>query len=155
MGSQNPGNARFYNIPVTYRLMRAVVRLVTRVLSPRLRLINQDKLYRPHPAILVVTHPQSLRVALFLIATLDKPVRCLVPAGQMRGIFLKLLGRALGMQAFESLARKRESLVDSCLGVLARHGTLALFAEPFPQDGCSRSDVADFAAMLALQAILE
>ena len=75
-------------------------------------------------------------------ATLDRPVHCLLPAGQIGSVFRKLAGWALGMQAFDSLSGEQDSLLNPCLSVLASHGTIALFAEPFPQDGGPRAPLA-------------
>ncbi len=153
----NPQNPRFiqpHDKPGAYRLTRAILRLGVWLFFPGLRLLNREKLERPGPAILIVTHPRSLRVALLLITSLDRPVRCLVPAGQMKSTFERLAGWALGMQVFESLSGAQESLLNSCLSVLSNRGIIALFDAPFQQDGGPRAPVADFAARLALEAVL-
>lgn len=154
MDSQNPGFVRPPEAPAIYRLVRAIVRLWVRLFFPGLRLLNRKKLERPGPAILLVTHPRSLRVAFLLLSALDRPVRCLLPAGRIKGFFKKLAGRALGIRSFESLPEEQDSLLDPCLKVLADQGIIAVFAEPFPQNGGPRAPVADFAARLALEAIL-
>ncbi|HVB29601.1 MAG TPA: hypothetical protein VNG91_07320 [Terriglobia bacterium] len=155
MGSQNPLRVRPREIPATYRVMRAIVRIFVRVFFPGLRLINPEKLDQSGPAILLVTHPRSLPVALLLVAALDRQVRCLVPSGQLRGVLRKLAGPALGIQAFDSLLDDQNSLLNPCLSVLANQGAIALFAEPFPQDDGQRAPAAGFAARLALETLLQ
>jgi glycerol-3-phosphate O-acyltransferase / dihydroxyacetone phosphate acyltransferase len=155
LDSQHPRLVRSHGTSATYRLMRAILRLGVRLFFRRLRLLNREKLAQPGPTILLVTHPRRLHVALLLVAALDRPVLCLLPADQMGGVFKKLTGWALGIQAFESLAKNHDSLLNHCLGVLANQGVIAVFGEPFAQDGSLRAPVADLSAMLALEAILE
>ena len=154
MGPQNT-LLRSREIPAAYRFMRAAVRFGVRVFFPRLRLLNQERLNQPGPAILLVTHPQSLPVALLLVAALDRQVHCLLPSGHLRGIFRKLTGWALGIQAFDFTSGEQDSLLNPCLSVLAHQGTIALFAQPFSENGGHRPAVAGFAARLAVEAILQ
>ncbi len=125
-----------------------------RLIFPRLRLLNREKIEQGGPAILLVTHPQSLSAALLLIAALERQVHCLLPSTAMRGIFGKLAVRALGIQIYDSLAEEQDSLLDPCLDVLANQEVLALFAGLPAQNNGRRTPVADFAARLALEAIL-
>lgn len=150
---QNPLRVRSREIPATYRVVRAIVRIAVRIFFPGLRLLNRKKLEQPGPAILLVTHPRGLPVALLLVAALDRQVHCLVPSGQLRGVFRKLAGRALGTRAFESLSGEQDP--NPCLGVLANQGALAIFAGPFPQDDGQRATAAGFAARLTLETLLQ
>ncbi|HVB28716.1 MAG TPA: hypothetical protein VNG91_02780 [Terriglobia bacterium] len=154
MGSQNSYHPS-REIPAAYRLMRAVVRFGVRVFFPGLRRLNPERLNQPGPAILLVTHPQSLPVALLLVATLDRQVHCLVPSGHLRGLFRRLAGWALGMQAFDSTSGEQDALLDPCLSVLEDQEAIALFAQPFSENGAHRQPVAGFAARLAVEAILQ
>jgi hypothetical protein len=155
LDSQHPRFVRSHNAPSRYYLMRAAVRFWIRLFLPRLRVLNQEKLQHPGPAILVITHPQSLPVALLLVATIEYPVGCLLPAGQIGGIFGKLAAWALGIKVFESLSAEGKSPLNPCLSLLTNQGIIAVFAEPFPQKGGSRAAVADFVASLALETIVE
>ncbi len=154
MNPQNPHFVQPRGKPGVYRLTRAILRLGVRLFFPGLRLLNREKLERPGPAILIITHPRSLPVAILLVTSLNHQVHCLVPAKQVRSIFERLVGWALGMEVFESLAGPQESLLNSCLSVLTNQGIIALFDSPFQQHGGPRAPVADFAARLALEAVL-
>jgi glycerol-3-phosphate O-acyltransferase / dihydroxyacetone phosphate acyltransferase len=155
LDSQIPIRVRPHSVPAAYHLMRAVVRLGLRLFFPRLRMLKLERIERPGPAILLITHPRSLPVALLLISALDRPVHCLVPSGEVRGLFRKLAARALGMQAFNCTREEQNSWLNSCLGVLANRGMLALFSGQNPRNASRRLPVADFSARLTVEAILQ
>jgi glycerol-3-phosphate O-acyltransferase / dihydroxyacetone phosphate acyltransferase len=152
---QIPIRVRPHSVPAAYRLMRAVVRLGLRLFFPRLRKLNLERIERPSPAILLITHPRSLPVALLLVSALDRPVHCLVPSGEVHGLFRKLAVRALGMHTFDCTREEQNSWLNSCLGVLANQGMLALFAGQNPRNGSRRPLVANFSARLTVEAILQ
>lgn len=153
--SRIPVRALPHDVPATYRLMWAIVRFGLRIFCPRLRLLNRERLDQPGPAILLITHPRSLIVALLLISALDRHVHCLLPAGEMRGIFRKMASWALGIQAFDFTKEEQNSSLYPCMNVLAHQGVIALFAEPDTRNGTERAPAADFAARLAVEAILQ
>jgi hypothetical protein len=155
LDSQIPIRFRSHDVPVTYRLMRAVVRFGLQLFSPRLRMLNRERLEQPGPAILLITHPQSLSVALLLASALDRPVHCLLPSGEVRGLFRRLAAWALGMQAFDFAYEEQNSQLNPCLRVMADRGVVALFAKQDPRNGNQRVPVADFAARLTVEAILQ
>ncbi len=134
--------------------MRAVIRFGLRLFSPRLRLLNRERLERPGPAILLVTHPRSLPAALLLISALDHQIHCLLPARELQGVFRKLAARALGMQALDFNSEEPDRWLNPCLNVLADREAIAFFAEQDPQNGAHLVPVADFAARLSMEAIL-
>ena len=154
MDSQSPIYVRAHDAPAVYRLVRTAIRLGLRIFSPRLRLLNPERLEQPGPVILVITHPRSLPAALLLISSLDHQVHCLLPSGELRGFFGRLAAWALGMQEVDLNPEEQNRWIGPCLDVLANHEAIALFAEQAPQDGTSRAPVADFAAGLSMKAIL-
>jgi hypothetical protein len=154
LDSQSPIYVRAHDAPAVYRLVRAAIRLGLRIFSPRLRLLNPERLEQPGPAILVITHPRSLHAALLLISALDRQVHCLLPSSELRGFFGRLAAWALGMQAADLNPEERNRWTEPCLDVLVNHEAIALFAEQAPQDVTSRAPVADFAAGLSMKAIL-
>ncbi|TAM79196.1 MAG: hypothetical protein EPN47_19500 [Acidobacteria bacterium] len=126
-----------------------------RLFFPRLRMLNLERIDRPGPSILLITHPRSLPVALLLISALDRQIHCLVPSGEVRGFFGKLFARALGMHAFDCTAEERNSWLNSCLTVMANQGMLAIFAGRYPRNENRRQPVTDFSARVAVEAILQ
>ena len=134
--------------------MRAVIRFGLRLFPPRLRLLNRERLERPGPAILLVTHPRSLPAALLLVSALDRRIHCLLPSRELRGVFRKLAAWALGMQAVDLNSEEQNHWLNPCLNVLANQEAIALFAEHAPESGDPRAPVADFAARLSMEAIL-
>ena len=134
--------------------MRAVLRFGLRLYSPGLRLLNRETLGPPGPAILLITHPQGLAAALLLISSLDRRLHCLLPSRELQGVFRKLAAWALGMQAVDFNSQEPDRWLAPCLNALADQQTIALFAEPVPQNGASRAPVADFVARLSMEAIL-
>lgn len=154
MDSPFPAHVRPHDLPASYRLMRAVIRLGLRLFSPRLRLLNRERLERPGPSILIVTHPRSLPAALLLVSALDRQIRCLLPSGELRGVFRKVAAWALGMQAVDLNSEEQNHWLNPCLNVLANQEVIALFAEQAAESGVPRAPVADFAARLSMEAIL-
>lgn len=155
MESQIQIHARPQNIPIGYRLRRAAFRLGLRLFFPRLRMLGLPKMERRGPAILLIAHPRALPVALLLISALDRRVHSLVPSGQLHGFFRKLAARALEIQAFDCTQEEQNSWLNSCLSVLANHGTIALFAPRYPRNGTDRPAVVDFSVRLAVEAVLQ
>jgi glycerol-3-phosphate O-acyltransferase / dihydroxyacetone phosphate acyltransferase len=144
-----------HDAPVAYRLTRAMIRFGLRLFCPRLRLLNRERLDQPGPAILLITHPRSVTVALLLISALDRQVHCLLPSGELRGLFRKMAAWALGIQAFDFTREEQNSRLYPSMSILAGQGAIALFAERYPRNGAHRAPVADFAARLAVEAILQ
>lgn len=154
MNSQDSIPVRSRDLPPAYRLMRTVIRFGLRLLFPRLRLLNQERLAQPGPAILVIAYPRALPAALLLISALDRHVRCLLPSTEFRGLFGKLAAWALGMQAFDFTSEEQDSWLNACLTVLANQGVIALFAGRASQDNSHCAPVAGFAARLSVEATL-
>ena len=134
MDSPIPIHVRPHSVPAAYRLMRAVVRFGLRLFFPRLRMLNRERLEQPGPAILLIAHPRSLPVALLLASALDRPVHCLLPSGEVRGLFRKLAAWALGMQAFDFAYEEQKTQINPCLRVMADQGVIALFAKQGPRN---------------------
>lgn len=154
MDSPFPVHVRSHDVPASYRLMRAVIRFGLRLFPPRLRLLNRERLERPGPAILIVTHPRSLPAALLLVSALDRQIHCLLPSRELRGVFRKVAAWALGMQAVDLNSEEQNPWLNPCLKVLANQEAIALFAEQAPESSVPRAPVADFAARLSMEAIL-
>ncbi|MCL5670214.1 MAG: hypothetical protein M1423_02795 [Acidobacteria bacterium] len=155
MSSKIPARAQSRDLPATYRVMRTLVRFGLRIFYSRLRLLNRERLDQGGPAILIVTHPRSLIVALLLISALDRQVHCLLPARETRGILRKLAAWALGIQSFDFTHEEQNSRLYPCMSILADQGVIALFAEQVPQNGTQHAPVADFVARLAVEVILQ
>lgn len=154
MDTQNPVPVRSRDVPAAYRVARAIIRFGVWLFFPKLRLVHQEKLDQPRPTILLVTHQKSLAFALLLVAAADRQIHCLLPSGQMHGIFRKLAGRVLGMQTYDSLSEEQDSLLNPCLSILIDQGVIALFTERLPWNDGQRAPVADFAARLSLATTL-
>ncbi|HEX5410461.1 MAG TPA: hypothetical protein VFZ27_01215 [Terriglobia bacterium] len=155
MESEIHVHVRGRDVPTGYRLVRAVVRLGLRIFFPRLRVLGLERIERRAPAVLVITHPRTLPVALLLISALDRQVHCMVPSGELHGFFRKLVARALEIQAFDCTGEEQNLWLNSCLGVLANRGTIALFAPRHPRNRRHRRAVVDFSVRLTVEAILQ
>jgi len=143
------------NAPFAYRLMRAVVRFGILLLAPRLRMLKRERLEEAGPAILLNTHPKSFHVAILLIAALDRQVHCLVPSGELRGIFRRLACWALGIQPFDGTPEEQNALLNPCLNALTDQDMIAIFAGENSQSGFRSLPVAEFVSRLAVQAVLK
>lgn len=154
MNSQNLRASRSHDVPLAYRAIRALLRLGVWLFFPKLRLLNHEKLEQDGPSILLVAHPQSLLAALLLVAALERPVHCLLPARQLRGLFRRLAGLVPGIRTYDSLPEEQDSLLNPCRRVLENQGIIVLFAGQFEQNSSHRAPIADFAARVALEVIL-
>ncbi len=104
----------------------------------------------PEPALLVVGHPESFLDALILVAGFDRVVRCLIPAGLIKGPIQHLLARGLGMISFRP--EKRQEALDICFNLLAEGAALATFVDPSQAQGAGGNGLAFAAASMAVAA---
>jgi hypothetical protein len=155
LASKIPVRDSSHGVPVAYRLMRAMVRFGLRLVSPRLRLLNRERLDQPGPVILLISHPRSLKGALLLISALDRQVECLIPSGEVRGLFRKAATKALGIQAFDFTQEEQKCGLYPSMSVLTGQGVVALFSQQDSRIGARRDPVADFAARLGVESILQ
>ncbi len=140
---------------MAYRLVRVVLRLWLWLFFPRLRVLNQERLEQPGAVILLITHPRSWTAALLLISATERRVHCLLPSTEFRGFFRKLASRVLGFQSFDFATEEQDSWLDPCLNILTNQEAIALFSGETRQEGSNRASVADFAARLAVEAMLQ
>ena len=155
MSLQSRVRVQSHDIPFFYRLMRAVVRAGLWILFPRPRLLNRERLEQTGPALLLVSHPRSFAASLLFVSALDRRVHCLIPSGKIHGFFRKLAARALGVCTLDFTTEQQDDWLAPCMKLLANQEVIALFAGEARLDGAHRPPVADFAARLAVEAILQ
>ncbi len=155
MSFQDPRRVQSLDVPLFYRMVRAVVRTGLWIFFTKLRLLNRERLEQTAPALLLISHPRSFAASLLLVSALDHRVHCLIPAGKIRGFFRKLAARALGMWPLDFTTEQQDNWLAPCMKLLANQEVIALFAGEEPLNGAHRPPVADFAARLAVEAILQ
>jgi hypothetical protein len=136
--------------PVFYRLWRGVIRLWFALTFRKIRILHEERLKGPAPALLLVSHPESFLDALILVAGLKRRVRCLIPAGLLRGPFHSVLARGLGMISF--LPENRPLAYERCYALLADKADLVTFVEPGPAPSGEGRGLAAAAASIAAEA---
>jgi hypothetical protein len=136
--------------PVLYRFWRGLIRLWFAFTFCKIRILHEERLKGPEPALLVVSHPESFLDALILVAGLERRVRCLIPAGLVRGLFHSLLARGLGMISF--LSENRPLALERCCALLAEKAAVVTFVEPGPAQSAGVSGLAAAAASIAVEA---
>jgi hypothetical protein len=136
--------------PVLYRFWRGVIRLWFAFTFRKIRILHEERLKGPEPALLVVSHPESFLDALILVAGLERRVRCLIPAGLVHGLFHSLLARGLGMISF--LPENRPLALERCCALLAEKAAVVTFVEPGPAYSAEGSGLAAAAASIAVEA---
>ncbi len=82
--------------PVVYRFWRGVIRLWFALTFRKIRVLHEERLKRPDPALLVVCHPESFLDALILVAGFERYVRCIIPARLIQGLLQRSHGARLG-----------------------------------------------------------
>jgi len=136
--------------PVFYRLWRGLIRLWFALTFRKIRILHEERLKESAPTLLVVSHPESFLGALILVAGLERPVRCLIRAGLVQGLFQSLLARGLGMISF--LSENRASALESCCALLAEGASVATFVDPGPAHSGEGRGLAATAASIAAEA---
>ena len=135
--------------PVAYRFWRGVIRLWFALTFRKIRVLHEERMEAPNPALLVVSHPESFLDALILVAGFERPVRCLIPARLLHGLLQPLLARVLGMIRF--LPENRQSLIETCCVLLAEKAALVTFVEPSPANSAGESGLTTVAASIAVE----
>ena len=135
--------------PVVYRFWRAAIRLWFAFTFRRIHVLHGDRLTGPDPVLLVVSHPGSLLDALILVAAFERPVRCLIPAGSIRGVLQSLLARGLGMISF--LLENRQVALEKCCALLAEKAVIVTFVDPDHAHAAGASGLATAAASIAVE----
>lgn len=118
----------------------------------KIRLLRSEAMPASGPTILVASGPAGLRQALLLVAAHERPVSCLVESGQLRGFFASLVGRKLGMIAYEPTQEGRAAALEAARGRLEEGGAIAIFSGESARQTGEPSAPAQMAATLALSA---
>jgi len=135
--------------PVVYRFWRGLIRLWFALTFRKIRVLHEERLKRPDPALLVVSHPGSFLDALILVAGFERYVRCLIPARLIQGLLQPIMARGLGMISF--LPEERQLALEKCRGVLMEKVALVTFVEPGPSQPGGESRLASTAASIAVE----
>ncbi len=136
--------------PVFYRFWRGVIRLWFALTFRKIRVLHEERLKGPDPALLVVSRPESFLEALILVVGFERLVRCLIPAGLIQGLFQTLLARGLGMISF--LPENRQVALEKGCALLAEKAALVTFVDPGPANAAGGSGLATAAASIAVGA---
>jgi hypothetical protein len=152
-GSTSPGtppSIPALTHPAVYRLWRGVIRLWFALTFRKIRVLHGERLKRPGPALLLVSHPESFLDALILVAGFKRLVRCVIPAGSIQGPLQPLLARGLGMISFSP--ENRRLALEMCCALLAEKAALVTFVEPGPAPPAGENGLATAAAAIAVEA---
>ncbi len=133
-------------IPFIYKFWRGVIRLWFALAFRKIRVLHEDRLMEPDPALLLVSHPESFYDALILVAGFERQVRCLVPARSFKGLLPTILARGLGMIGYNP--ENRPAALETCRALLAERAAVVTFVAPGP----ANSALATHAASIALTA---
>jgi len=136
-------------IPFIYRFWRGLVRIWFALTSRRIRVLHEDRLTEPDPALLMVSHPENFLDALILVAGLERQVRCLVPARLVKGLLPTLLARGLGMIGYAP--GNRPAALETCRALLAEKAAVATFLAPGPANPQAGRALTTDAASIALK----
>ncbi len=142
--------------PVMYRTLRWLLRIWFTLFFNEIRLLNAEAMPGSGAALLLVNHPASLLDALILIATFDRPIRCILDRNQIRGGFSRWLASVMGVIPFERNDEGWKAALDPGATPLADRAAVMTFAYPPERPPKSAvlgpSQFALFAAALAMEA---
>jgi len=111
-----------------YRLFRGLFRIWLALIFRRIRLLQPQHAPTRGPLLLVVNHPASFFDALLLLATLERPVQCLLQADLIRGPLKRWLAWGFEMLPLES-GEPQAVAVKAATGLLRGGGAVMVFAE--------------------------
>lgn len=134
-----------------YSFWRGLVRLWFSLIYRRIRVLQEDRLPRSGPCLLVVNHPSGFIEALILAAALRRQVHCLLDQSLAGGHFERLAARGLGMMPYNFRGEDWPSVIESVCRTLSRGGMVLIFARQRAA-GDVAEGFAPEAAELALEA---
>ena len=111
-----------------YRLFRGLLRIWLALIFRRIRLLQPQHAPPKGPLLLVVNHPASFFDALLLLATVERPVQCLLQADLIRGPLKRLLAWGFDLLPLES-GEEQANAVKGATGLLRGGSAVMVFAE--------------------------
>jgi len=117
-------------IALSYRCLRAVLRIWFGAGFRKIRLLRGDAVPASGAVLLVVSDAASFREALMLVAALERQVSLVLDARLLRAYWRRWLARWLGIIPYESGAKGQRAALQAVREALAQRRAVALFAEP-------------------------
>ncbi|MGH9452946.1 MAG: lysophospholipid acyltransferase family protein [Terriglobia bacterium] len=111
-----------------YLLFRGVLRMWLALMFRRIRLLQSQHAPSRGPVLLVVNHPASFFDALLVLATLERPVQCLLQAGLIHGLLRRLFAWGLELVPF-NVGDGQTSAVETATALLREGCAVMVFAE--------------------------
>ncbi|MGH9430859.1 MAG: lysophospholipid acyltransferase family protein [Terriglobia bacterium] len=111
-----------------YRLFRGALRMWLALIFRRIRLLQSQHAPAGGPVLLVVNHPASFFDALLLLATMERPVRCLLQANLIHGLLRRLFAWGLEVLPFEA-GDAQVAAVEAATGLLREGCVVMIFGE--------------------------
>ncbi|MFZ0960499.1 MAG: hypothetical protein WAO35_06300 [Terriglobia bacterium] len=108
---------------------RGLVRWWCALTWRKVRLLQAGDLAAEGPVLFAVSHPAGLWPALILATAFERPVRCLLPEGLVRGMLARFLTRRLGVILHEGEKPDSEATRREAIDTLAGGGALVVFAD--------------------------
>jgi 1-acyl-sn-glycerol-3-phosphate acyltransferase len=137
-------------IPFTYRFCQGLIRLWFALTFRKIRVLHEERLTEPDPALLMVSHQESFFEALILVAGFERQVRCLIPARLVKGLISTFLARGLGMIGYTP--ENRPAALETCRALLAEKAAVVTFLAPGIANSAGGRALATDAASIALNA---
>ena len=134
------------------RFCRWLIRVWFALSFRRIRLLHAGDLSAEGPALLAVSHPASFLDALILATAFERSLHCLMPKTLVGGPLARFLARGLGLILCEDQGLSTESAPQAAFDVLARGGTLVVFADPSPAPHAAPGALASTAAFVIWKA---
>jgi 1-acyl-sn-glycerol-3-phosphate acyltransferase len=119
----------------SYRLVRALIRLLLRLFFRRIELVGREHVPAAGPVILAANHHNSVVDAMIVVACVSRPVVVLATAPLFRhplvGPFLRTMGAVPVHRRAEAGddPRKNEAMFDAVIAALRAGGVVLIFPE--------------------------
>ena len=137
-------------MPFVYRFWRGLSRLWFGLTFRKIRVLHEERLTEPGPALLLVSRPESFLDALILVAAFKRQVHCLIPTRLVTGLLPALLARGLGMIGYTS--ENRQAALESCRALLAEKAAVVTFVATGRENSPGGRGLATDAAAIVVSA---
>gem|GEM_PF-465279 len=126
--SPDPPSFPLPMISSRFSLFRGMLRIWLALIFRRIRLLQSQNAPPRGPVLLVVNHPASFFDALLFLATMERPVRCLLRADLIRSSLSRVLAWGLEMLPFGP-DEDQANVIKTAKGLLREGCAVMVFAE--------------------------
>jgi len=140
------------DVSASYGPTRRLLRLWSRFIFRRVRVLQAEEMPHSGPLLLVVNYPFTLAHAFAVIAAIDRKLHCLAERKSARSWIGRWFSRSLGIIPYDYEAEDWPTVVETASTLLSRGGAVVIFARQQTASSTEAAGFAPEAAEIALEA---